>query len=179
MEEYKELINGLLEEFKKTLPENGADNRELIEGFNRYITDTVSNLLEDALEDSELTSDFVERVVIAKAADVIKLDYDAKKIRLIEDPILDQLRVASGKIFEQAVLRAEGKEVTLAITDESQENAIGKFEDMLKQVKPHNIEQAKQIYSETILDLNYLKGENDITSLRIGNIIRSNKRSDR
>lgn len=171
MEAYKELIDN----FIKTLPENGEDNKELIDNFTNFLSDTVSHIirLEPQYKDNK---DFISRVVSQRAEYVTSLTIDGKRSYLIRDLMFEKLQDISNKIYKQAVKKAEGKKVEF--DEEKYESMKKELDDALKQVEPFNIDKAKNIYSESLLDIAYLSG-GDIASLRIGHIIRNLREQER
>lgn len=171
MEEYKKLK----ENFIKTLPRDEKDNEELIKSFDLFLSNMTSQLKEFAFQ-HQTNPDFLGEIVISRANDVTNLSFDAKRAYLIEDPMLDRLRNISNEIYEKAVQKAEGKKIEFS--GEKYESTKSEIKDTLKQVKPYNLDEAKNICSELLLDIEYLSGK-DIASLRIGHIIRENREKEK
>lgn len=170
MEKYEELINRLTEEFKNTLPEKGEDNFELIGLFKKCLSNTVTYILEDEEEESKITDKGMERILISRADGITRLDIDRKRARLIRDPMIEKMQNVSNKIFREAVKKLRGEEISKVFEEDNKESITDKLKTVLSQVKPFNEEEAKQLYSETVLDIGYLMGEGEITSLRLSHV---------
>lgn len=172
MEQYREIIANLLKGFEASIPKDEPDREALISGFNTYLLGTSSQLLKNRHEHPLDTDDVIEQILVSRANNIIQSSLNSKKSALILDEKMEQLRNVSNKIFDQAVQKLNEQEVNVSVIDENYDTIINRLRQIVKDVKPFNSEQAKNLLSETILDIDYLSGNKKILSLRVGHLIK-------
>lgn len=163
--EYKTLISELTEEFKKAIPEN---EQKLIDEFEKYLYSTIETLEKSNSEFILKDRDSITAVLRRIAQDLIVIDLDSKKQKLLPDNSFWKISEISGQIYEDAqnILNNKGLIVEFDYTKE-----IDKMTKLLETVELHNKEQAKLLVSEAILDLEFIANpKTDILSLRLARL---------
>lgn len=96
------------------------------------------------------------------------LSVDGKKVKLIRDEVFERLLDESNKIFIMAKRKYdEGK-----IVDSKQAEELKKIvRELSLGVSEFNVERAKILVGDSMLDLNYAQGSTNNMSLRLKNSI--------
>ena len=145
----------------------GTDNVDE-ETYRKYLSKKYINLIEilDPKDHSEKLHSFIMNVVEDEKRYLTKLTKDQILSILIEDTAFDKIKRFSQFVFEEAKTRCE------ILNDDDQYNKrIEDITHLLNDVKPYNLESAKVLVSEAILDLGRIYGKNkNLTSLRLASI---------
>lgn len=145
----------------------GTDNVDE-ETYRKYLLKKYINLIEilDPEDHSEKLHSFIMNVVEDEKRYLTKLTKDQILSILIEDTAFDKIKRFSQFVFEEAKTRYE------ILNDDDQYNKrIEDITHLLNDVKPYNLESAKVLVSEAILDLGRIYGKNkNLTSLRLASI---------
>lgn len=168
-ENLKELIN----KFMSSIPNNTEDRSELIEEFKKFLNDFMNQLI-NLRGEHNITNNQIKEIVTSQANTIIDLNTNEKRAYLIEDKYFQQLRECSEGIFEDAINKVEGKK---GKTKEEYNALKNKMKLMRDSVKYFNMQEANELYSQTLLDIDFLCGK-DIASLRLGAYIENNRKDE-
>lgn len=139
--------------------------------FCTYLSNKYEKLLEEfILEESE---DTVQAIVNSYVEDELKFWKNLSKSEMLsildKDPAFEQLMFLSDVAFETAqeciktgVYLSDAREYKLRLEELAQ---------CLDAIKPHNIESAKELLSESILDIDFAFNKSNVKSLRLARII--------
>lgn len=138
--------------------------------YKKYLRDKYEDVLKEfAAKESEK---MLKAVVNSFIDDEIRfwkdLNENEKMSVLVDDPAFEHLTFLSEVAFEQAKKVIKSDEF---IRDEHKYHR--NLEDLalcLDDIKPFNVEAAKELLSEAILDINYAFGKSELMSLRLGRL---------
>ena len=157
--ELKDLINELVSKFKNKLPE---ENEKLVEAFEKRL---LKILLE--CKDNNYSKDFIVFHLNRITDKLISYNTEQKKQKLLEDENFEKIRTISGEIFNSAIniLKKNSNEKS---EQQDNKNAINSMKELYNNVEEYNKEEARNLISEAILDLKFIKNPNsEITSFRL------------
>ena len=163
------MISEFVDEFKKDIPDNET---ELIEKFKSYLYSVIYNIKKSkskfVAKDSESIKELLDKIT----KQLISEDLQGKKRILISDDNYEKINEISNEIFQLAQRKLNNEDIKIEFEDSEK---IKEMQNLLKDVKEYNIQKAKKLISEAILDLNYINEKStDICSLRLG-YIKNNK----
>lgn len=172
MDELDDLIEKLTNDFKK---KNNISEEYIILAFKKYLKHFVKN--KEYFSPDEVEN--IKRQLIFSSNYINSLQnvYFIKS-ELIYDKNLEIIRESSMKIFNEAIRVLNGIGITQNIIVDEE---LRKIREAFKSVEIFNKEVANSLYSEAILDMNYINYPNtNIISLRLGREYRrlKNKRSE-
>ncbi len=139
--------------------------------YYMYLSDKYTTLLEEfALEESEET---IKAIVNSYVEDELRQWKDKSRSEMMsildKDSAFEQLMFLSEIAFEDAkkcintgVHLSDGNEYKLRLEELAR---------CLDTIKPHNIEAAKELLSESILDIDFVFKKSTVKSLRLAKII--------
>lgn len=168
--EYKEVIEKLKKEFNESI---SYSDPELMKEFENYLNRTIKSIKEFQLGGKKFDESSVKPVLESMANRIIAEDIQMKRKDLIKDVNFEKIRQISMKAFTVAQDVLKGKELEEELDIDGE---MKKLETLLNSVEEYNKEQARNLVSEAILDLNFIANPNsEMVSLRLGEIIRLNK----
>ena len=170
MKEYEIVIEELEKSFSKGLTSD--QESLLLVPFKNLLTMTLNQLLEPSTTGYVLPAESVNKLLIELRNEIIDLSYDDRVSYLFPDMNFELLLELSNKVYNKALLKWNDNAMA------SKEECIlyeKQLDKLLSKVEKGNIESAKRLYSETKLEINYLKGETELVSLRLGREIRAAK----
>ena len=139
--------------------------------YKRYLAKKYEEILEEfAIEESE---DMLKNIISMYIDDELKLWKSLNKNEMLEildeDPAYEHLKFLSDAAYQKAkesvmtgkYMEGEGEYQSLI------EEVVG----CLDKVKPHNIDNAKDLVSEAILDIDCLFGKSEVKSFRLSSLI--------
>ena len=173
--DYNKLIDDLTKKFEMCLPENEDDREILIENFKKYMYFSIDTL-EKSKYNIDRSFEGITKILISISASLCEMDIIEKKRKLLKDEKFEEIRRISGDTFRLALQRLTGeKNESISIS----QNDIESLDNLIKSVKPYNINEAKKLISEAILDWEYLNSENpNIYSIRLHHEILRLKRNE-
>lgn len=136
-----------------------------------YLAEKYTGLLEDFCREED--EDTVRMIVDSYAEDEIRIWSSASKNEMLsildKDPAFEQLKFLSDIAFESAlkcartgVYLSDGGEYRLRLEE---------LASCLDAIKPHNIEFAKELLSESLLDIDFSFQKSNIRSLRLARLM--------
>ncbi len=152
-------INDLTIKFKNTVPE---ENEKLEKAFKQRLV----KICEEC-KNKEYSKEFIVFNLSRIGNKIIKYDLKYKKKYLLEDKNLEKIRRISGEIFNSAIniLKNNSNE---KLEQDDYKNAINSMQESYNNVEEYNKEEARNLISEAILDLKFIKNPNsEITSFRL------------
>ena len=168
-EELKEITEELLKKFEEKIS-NDTDKQELIDAFKNYIESSKKQIQESGISLTEENREIIKSILNRVSNRIYQKDINNIKHEFLRDEIYQSLRNKSIDIFEDARLKARNG---LKNNKYNTEEEIKNIEKMLKEVKPYNMEYAKKLASEAIIDLQFIEKENPkLASLRIARFIK-------
>lgn len=170
-QEYENIIDEYVNNFEKTISKDDAEKEELVNEFKNYL----NYLLEIFLENEKIEKDeeSIKSWINFKTRHFKDMSTTELKRRLLKDNALEDIKEKSCSFFRLAQKRINGEDIEIKLDKEKETE---KIQEELKNVKPYNIEIAKQYILEGILDLNYaINPDSNVTSLRLGHIINYQK----
>lgn len=171
--ELKETIDELTKNFETRIPKEEQEREKIVNAFKEELYFTVK-----AIE--ECDSIFISKDVNSIKSDLNRVarefnekNIDAIKQALIPDQAFEKIRKESIEIFTIAKNKINGSREK---QKDDIANKIEKMEELLKDVKDYNQNQAKSLISEAILDLNYITNDNpNCLSLRLYHFVENTK----
>lgn len=171
--EYKELIVELSNKFRNTIPE---DEDRMTKEFENYLVVSIEELENSDNIFIEKDRATIEAGVRAVAQYLIDADLKIKKQELLVDKNFEEIRKISSQIYNLAKEVLQGNSIVLEFEATKK---IQELEKLLSAVEDYNKERAKQLVSETILDLNYIsEPKTKISSLRLAHLRSNNIREN-
>ena len=152
-EELKEITEELLKKFEEKIS-NDTDKQELIDAFKNYIESSKKQIQESGISLTEENREIIKSILNRVSNRIYQKDINQIKHEFLRDEIYQNLRNKSIDIFEDAKLKARNG---LKNNKYNTEEEIKNIEKMLKEVKPYNIEYAKKLASEAIIDLQFIE----------------------
>lgn len=172
--EYEQIIYSLTDEFAKNV---GYDEIELIKAFENYLYNALKQNESTKLKFIKNDKESTERLLRLITERLINADLDTKKRRLIKDESFERIKKTSREAFEiaQSILNNKTPNFNFDI-----QKKIDELQEAISDVKIYNKEQANELVSETILDLNFIENpKTNIVSLRMGYLINSQESKER
>lgn len=167
--EYKKEIMRFVKKFSMTIP---SDEQILLKNFEKYLFSTIKEI-EDS--DNKYIKKDKESVIMYLsdiAERLIEIDLESKKQELLKDKNFEKIMNISVGVFHKAKKVVMNGNIEVEETEITEKNLI----NLLGDVKPHNIEKARELVSETILDIRFIKNPNtNVLSLRIGRFMKKAK----
>lgn len=138
--------------------------------YKNYLRKKYSTLLREFV--SEESQDTLQAIVKSYIDDEIRIWASLSKNEMLAildvDPAFEHLAFLSNVAFEQAKDVLNTKK---CISNDSQyQLRLEELADCLDAIKPQNINTAKELLSEAILDINYLFGKSETMSLRLSRV---------
>ncbi|MBR6033970.1 MAG: hypothetical protein IKP28_04465 [Clostridia bacterium] len=169
----EQLKRKLIEDFKKTVPK---DEEKLISEYEKYIEAMIEDIKKSSDQEEMEASIEVAKIMAGR---LINADIDTKKRRLFRDENLSKLEATSMDAYRMAEQIVEGKKQIRKISKDEVDEKIKQMEELAKKVQPYNVEQARILLSEGIMDLRYITGEEkEIVSLRLGHVFQRLRREE-
>lgn len=167
------MINQLLQiiyENTINIVQNGLEEVNFENAYKEYLRDKYEDVLNEfAAKESE---EMLKAVVNSFVEDEIRfwrdLNENEKMSVLVDDPAFEHLTFLSEVAFEQAkkaLINGHVKESDIEYHKELEDLAL-----CLDDIKSFNVEAAKELLSEAILDINYAFGKSELMSLRLGRL---------
>ena len=146
---------------------NFANNEELLELYRCYLIDKYESLLVDVVNcESDETVKAVVDVFIEDETRIWTCLKDEEIISVLtNDAAYDHLSFLSEVAFEQA--KECYKTLTFYNDDGEYMQRLEEISVCLDKIKPYNLDSAKALLSETLLDIDYIFGKSKNTSLRL------------
>lgn len=164
--EYKTYISDLVEQFKKTIPD---DEIELPSQFEQYLYFIVETLENSKSKFIRKDKDSIIATLNRTAKQLIDMDLTNKKKQLLKDGNFEKIQDFSNQAFNNAtnILNGETADTNLDI-----QRRIEELEQLLNSVEPYNEKKAKELVSEAILDLQFIANpKTDVVSIRLSHLI--------
>lgn len=138
--------------------------------YKNYLRKKYSTLLREFV--SEESQDTLQAIVKSYIDDEIRIWASLSKNEMLAildvDPAFEHLAFLSNVAFEQAKDVLNTKK---CISNDSQyQLRLEELADCLDAIKPQNINTAKELLSEAILDIDYLFGKSETMSLRLSRV---------
>lgn len=138
--------------------------------YKNYLRKKYSTLLREFV--SEESQDMLQAIVKSYIDDEIRIWASLSKNEMLAildvDPAFEHLAFLSNIAFEQAKDVLNTKK---CISNDSQyQLRLEELADCLDAIKPQNINTAKELLSEAILDIDYLFGKSETMSLRLSRV---------
>lgn len=138
--------------------------------YKNYLRKKYSTLLREFV--SEESQDTLQAIVKSYIDDEIRIWASLSKNEMLAildvDPAFEHLAFLSNIAFEQAKDVLNTKK---CISNDSQyQLRLEELADCLDAIKPQNINTAKELLSEAILDIDYLFGKSETMSLRLSRV---------
>ena len=163
--EYVNLINELATNFEKSIPDDEKEKNKLIESFKNYLKFGVNSLKNSKLEFISKDFESICETIKQMAERLCDKDIMLVKQKLLEDANFDKIREISGKVFELAIKKMNKEKINESFDLSSQREEM---EKLLEKVEPYNQKIARELVSETLVDMEFLEtGNMDVLSLRL------------
>lgn len=138
--------------------------------YKNYLRKKYSTLLREFV--SEESQDTLQAIVKSYIDDEIRIWESLSENEMLaildDDPAFEHLAFLSNIAFEQAKDVLNTKK---CISNDSQyQLRLEELADCLDAIKPQNINTAKELLSEAILDIDYLFGKSETMSLRLSRV---------
>ena len=160
--EYEELINQLANRFAQSIPEK---EKELVNEFAKYLDSVISNLKRRGKAEEE-----IKRGISTYTEYIIRQDLEEKKMEIIVDNSFEKIKQISNEFFGMAKRTLDGEQMN---PEEDFSKRINEMKKLLTTVKEYNVQQAKSLISEAIIDSNYITNpQSGFTSIRIAHEIK-------
>ena len=166
--EYEKFIDDLTEEFKNT---GHKKESNLTQEFKEYIT----GLVNYAVKKGEPKDEIIKSITVY-ARDIARHDIDFIERLIVYDKSFQQINQISNQVFETAkkILNGMNKDENVDFSSQ-----IEVMQEALKSVKKYNIDIAKNLISEAMLDFNYISNPStQIMSLRLGKEYRNKLKNE-
>lgn len=162
MDDFKiELVN----KFALSISDDDKDKKELTEAFTKYIKDAEEYFKTVEAKNINNKQETLEQYLNSIETAFANLNIVIKKRYLLKDACFDEISVISQKIFDLAIEKADGKKLIETI---DVDELYKRIEELEKGVKEYNLEEAKKLISETVLDISFIKKEKPtICSIRM------------
>ena len=159
-------IKKILAAFKESVS-NEPDAEELFSLFKEKVKSVY-----EFCKDNGASEEVAYRMVNSRLGYYVQMSTQDKRRNLIKDPNIDKIRHISNKVYRIAENTVHGKEFGKKIDLHKLENRLGHISG---EVKDFNKSEAKRLISETLLDVNYINGKRNISSLRLASKIKAEK----
>lgn len=169
--EYDMIIDKLVQKFDDVIPE---EEKELTIKFREYLYKAIENLKKSDLKFVRKDKQSIESTLNRITNRFISFDLQEKQQELLIDDNFEEMKKISNTIYNiaKSIMEGNSQKVDFDIAEEKE-----RLYTLFNLVKPYNIELAKRLVSETIVELNYISNpETDILSLRLGAIREESKR---
>lgn len=145
-------------------------NEKVLELYMQYLTDKYETQLSDIVNsESEKMLEAVIDVFVEDEYRIWTGLSETEIISLLEhDYAYEHLDFLSNIAFEQAKECYEKNKYYS--NDEEYKLRLEEISACLDKIKPYNLDAAKELLSETLLDIDYVFGKSDNTSLRLSRI---------
>lgn len=147
---------------------NGSE--EMLVLYKNYLTDKYESQLTDIInsESEEMIKAVIETFIEDELRIWAELS-DTEMMSILEhDSAYEHLSFLSNIAFEQAKECCEKRKYYN--NDEEYKLRLEEISACLDKIKPYNLDSAKELLSETILDIDYIFGKSENTSLRLSHI---------
>ncbi len=146
-------------------------SEEMLALYRSYLTDKYESQLTDIINSE--SEEMVKAIVDTFIEDEFRIWTglsEAEMMSILEhDAAYEHLSFLSNIAFEQAKECCEKRKYYN--NDEEYKLRLEEISTCLDKIKPYNLDAAKEMLSETILDIDYIFGKSEITSLRLSHII--------
>lgn len=177
--ENEDVYAELLEELKKkfiesieTEAENEKEKEALIKGYDDYMVIAVDEMKNNDNPFLKKDVDSIKRYIKAIAKSVIEDNFDLKRRTLLNDESYEKIRYYSAKAYKAAENKLLSGGVKIELLEFDEDDVV----KLLESVKPYNQLAASQLVSETVLDIEFVKKDSGIMSLRLGRLYRDLKK---
>ncbi len=157
---------------RKLFLEEEQKNRNLLEGFEKYILKKYSSYFKEAISEEFLSSIQME-VLIENCEKWSKLSTEEKEMMFVVDSNYEVIQKLSSTIFSYAI-NTYHKDFQNINKIELEKIKV-QAEEAFEKVKSYNKENAQQLLSELTVDINYITGVNNNISLRLNRFIQDEK----
>lgn len=142
-------------------------NEETLSQYRNYLTNKYESLLVDIINSE--SAEMVRAAVNASIEDELRVWEglsESEMLSILEhDAAYEHLSFLSNIAFEQAKECCEKRKYYN--NDEEYKVRLEEISACLDEIKPYNLDSAKELLSETILDIDYIFGKSENTSLRL------------
>lgn len=149
---------------------NSADT-DILKLYKSYLTDKYENQLNDIIDcELDLNIDEFVDVFVEDEKRIWTGLNEAERLSLLEkDFAYEHLMFLSDIAFEQAKeCYDNGKYYD---NDEEYAMRLNEISECLDKIKYYNVDSAKEVLSETILDIDYIFGKTEMMSLRLSRVV--------
>ncbi len=164
----KEIFNKTVYIIQETINGDFSKYEEL---YLQYLNEKYAALLNDFIstESMDTVREIVDLYVSDETNYLKNLDKNGLLSLLEQDPDFEQLSFLSENAFDQVKECVKSGEF---MSDERDyQKRLGELAQCLDGIKPHNIDAAKNLLSESILDIEYMFNKSDVKSLRLSRLI--------
>ena len=151
----EELIESLKDAFRLN-----TDDEELNKAFEEYLKDGISKIKSNPSPFIKKDDESIKRAVERVARNVIDSDIESKKRILLYDSDFKTIMEISTQVFEEAKKTLKTGVTSNLNTIEMEEQ----LKELLTNVKDYNKNKAKELVSESLLDLYFIRTR-DINNL--------------
>lgn len=147
----------------KEIPEN--EQTVVLVAYRKYLIDTYAEFLEEVSKESEKAGAAVHLLEKKETDKWESLTADQIRARLLPDRQLEKLQYLSEIAFQDAyscVLSGNCKK-----SEQEYERELYQISECLDGIKSYHLDYAKELLSETLLDVNYTYGKSQYKSFRL------------
>lgn len=145
-------------------------SEEILALYQNYLTDKYESQLTDIINGE--SEEMIKAVVKTFIEDELRIWADLSDTEMMSilehDSAYEHLSFLSNIAFEQAKECCEKRKYYS--NDEEYKLRLEEISACLDKIKPYNLDSAKELLSETILDIDYIFGKSENTSLRLSHI---------
>lgn len=167
----EEFINEICEQTYSLIQSGLTDaNEETLSNYRNYLTNKYKNILADIVNSE--SEEMIKNVVRTFIEDEFRIWTGLSESEILSvlepDPAYEQLSFLSNIAFEQAKECYEKRKYYN--NDEEYKLRLEEISTCLDEIKPYNLDSAKELLSETLLDIDYIFGKSENISLRLSHI---------
>lgn len=159
------LINELTSKFARTISDDEKEKEELIGAFKEYLQMSIDTIINSNSKFINKSFEGIKDILVFETDRILDMDIVSTKQLLLRDLNLEKIQKIAKEVFEQAKQKLEGKKI---VESQKTQQKLEKLSELLEGVKSYNQDIAKELISETILDLKFLDNpDTEIFSLRL------------
>ena len=167
----QDIIHEIFERTKSLVEIKGYTGDQYVDLYRIYLIDKYEDqikLFVDTETEGMLRS-IVDTFVEDEKRIWSALDDTSKISLLVQDEAYQHLSFLSGIAFEQA--KECYKNQKYYDNEEEYLLRLDEITQCLDEIKPNNIDSAKELLSETLLDIEYIFGKTEMLSLRLSRVV--------
>lgn len=169
--ELKEYISNLSSEFGQKISCGQFEKEKLVNAFVNYMNFAIKVIQDSKNNVIHTDAEYIKKVLNGIANRFYEKDINQIKHELLKDENYEKIRIKSLEIYEDAKEKALNG---LESEKYNNEEEIQNLNNLFEKVESYNKDFAKQLISDAIVDLQFIKSENPkLSSLRIARFMKN------